>query len=98
MLAFWRCMYLSALYVGLGQTFSALDVAFRRWMFFLALGAENSLPKRGVGRTLGRSAERPAERPAGRPAGRSWAAPVSPAAPKKNNLIEAAPFRRLDQM
>ena len=32
------------------------------------------------------------------PAGRSPAAPVSSAAPKKNHLIEAAPFGRLDQM
>ena len=33
-----------------------------------------------------------------RPDGRSSAAPVSSTAPKKNHLIEAAPFGRLDQM
>ena len=37
-------------------------------------------------------------RSAGRPAGRPRAARVSSAAPKKNHLIEAAPFGRLDQM
>ena len=51
-----------------------------------------------VGRSARRSAGRSAGRPARRPAGRSSAARVSSAAPKKNHLIEAAPFGRLDQM
>ena len=46
------------------------------------------------GRPAGSSAGRSAGRPAGRPGG----ARVVSGAEKKNNLIEAAPFGRFDQM
>ena len=86
-------LHVSAVILGLQQN--------RLLTALLGNGSQKSLPSNpllGFQESHVRPDVRPGVRPADGRRRRSSAAPLSSAAPKKNPLIEAAPFGCLDQM